>query len=427
MHSGIFEQKNLVYFCALTMSIDERISIFLIFFANFASCEKWIKLPDIRPDVKIKQIKKPEIPQMVVFKLAPPPAIMTSDVIHSVFSTNPTTTSESPIITADYFSSTKRSYTKKYLQSTVTSKVITFPSNVSELIDDEEFDPIPVVMVKPMKNQKVKFFNQTMSMNVLPIITTALNDSIDRFDVDKSEESEEEEDDGVTITDDINDSLEYYEDYEESATSTSSTTTTTSTQSPKREHKISAKNNPQRQKKPQRRIIAVRANPNLSFSSFIKFIKTIQESLAIKTSKTITEKIKMLMEFRDSLMMAINRQIRRLWKMQPKVTTTTTARGNKRFKRTLGDGIMEKGGAMDFPSSEGALLSICFLTFAVFLIKLVLQVIHTIKMKKAMLAAQMMNNVDTTVIKRHRSGKRDLDEKYRNIAKILDSIENLKV
>lgn len=395
------------------MSID--MILLVVFLVNFVNCEKWIKLPEIKPEI-VKEIKRPKETPMVVFKLAPPPGI--SDMMSNVFSTNPTTTStEYPIITAGY-SSTQRSYTKKYFQSTVTSKVITFPSNVSELIDDEEFEPIPVVMVKPIKVAKIKYFNQTMSMSVLPIDGT-----IDRIDNEKSSE-EDEEDDGVTITDDINDSLEYYDDdYEDSATSSS---TTTSTQSPpKKEHKISPKNNPQREKTPQRRIIAVRANPNLSFSSFIKFIKTIQESLAIKTAKTITEKIKMLMEFRDSLMMAINRKIKRLWRMQPKVTATIKARGINRSKRTLD--LMDKGGAMDFPSAEGALLSICFLTFAVFLIKLVLQVIHTIKMKKAMWAAQMMtNNAENVVIKRHRSG-RDVDEKFRNLAKVLDSIENLKV
>lgn len=390
------------------MSLD--MNLVVIIFINLANCEKWIKLPEIKPS--IKEIKHE--PPMVVFKLAPPPAVMSSDVMSSVFSTNPTTT-EFPIITAGY-SSTRRTYTKKYFQSTVTSKVMTFLSpNISELVDDEEFKPIPAVIIKPQIMQKVKYFNQTMSMSVLPIDST-----IDRIDNEKSSE-EDEEDDGVTITDDI--SEEYYDDdYENSATFT----TSTSTPQPKKEHKT-PKNNPHNVNNSQRRVVAIHANPNLSFSSFIKFIKTIQESLAIKTAKTITEKIKMLSEFRDSLMMTINRQIKRLWRMQPKVIATTKARANNRIKRTLGDGLIDKGGAMDFPSAEGALLSICFLTFAVFLIKLVLQVIHTIKMKKAMWAAQMMtNNAENVVIKRHRS-ERDVDEKYRNLAKVLDAIENLKV
>jgi hypothetical protein len=46
-------------------------------------------------------------------------------------------------------------------------------------------------------------------------------------------------------------------------------------------------------------------------------------------------------------------------------------------------------------------------------------------MKKAMWAAQMMTT-NAEVIKRVRSG-RDVDEQYRNLAKVLDSIESLKV
>ncbi len=119
----------------------------------------------------------------------------------------------------------------------------------------------------------------------------------------------------------------------------------------------------------------------------------------------------MLTEFRDSLMTAINGQIKKLWKMQP------SDESRKRVKRTFA----EKSGVMDFPSSEGALLSICFLTFAVFLIKLVLQVIRTVKMKKAFYAAQMMTlqQQAQNVIKN--------DEEYRDLAKVLDSVHNLKV
>uniref|UniRef100_A0A2H1W487 SFRICE_005120 n=1 Tax=Spodoptera frugiperda TaxID=7108 RepID=A0A2H1W487_SPOFR len=46
-------------------------------------------------------------------------------------------------------------------------------------------------------------------------------------------------------------------------------------------------------------------------------------------------------------------------------------------------------GHVHFPSSESALMTISFLTFAVFLIKLVLQVIHTYK-NKAMMVAPLL-------------------------------------
>lgn len=144
--------------------------IFLVAFSiNLIGAEKWIKLPDIKPNGQIREIKH-DMPK-VVFKLAPPPAVISSDVMNTFF--NHPSTTESPIITS---SSTKRSYTKRYFQSTVTSKVITFPSNVSQLINDEEFlEEIPVVLVKPIKIQKVKFFNQTTAMNVVPIVKSTDN------------------------------------------------------------------------------------------------------------------------------------------------------------------------------------------------------------------------------------------------------------
>lgn len=53
-------------------------------------------------------------------------------------------------------------------------------------------------------------------------------------------------------------------------------------------------------------------------------------------------------------------RIKSLWPSTPVV----------RSKRGIMDG--HHGGGMEFPSSEGALMTISFLTFAVFLIKLVL-------------------------------------------------------
>ncbi|CAG9565782.1 unnamed protein product [Danaus chrysippus] len=50
-------------------------------------------------------------------------------------------------------------------------------------------------------------------------------------------------------------------------------------------------------------------------------------------------------------------------------------------------------GHVEFPSSEGALMSISFLTFAVFLIKLVLQVIHTYKNKTMMVTPAVVTAV----------------------------------
>jgi hypothetical protein len=63
----------------------------------------------------------------------------------------------------------------------------------------------------------------------------------------------------------------------------------------------------------------------------------------------------------------IQMRIKNLW-MAPKKQIS-----NKRTKRFLmGESGHGHDGGMEFPSAEGALLTISFLTFAVFLIKLVL-------------------------------------------------------
>lgn len=136
------------------MSIE--IVLVVAFSINLINADNWIKLPDIKPQGHIRAIKH-ELPS-VVFKLAPSPEQFSSDVMNSVFSLSSTT--ESPIITA---SSTMRSYTKRYFQSTVTSKILAFPSNVSELMEDFH-EEHPMMNLKP---PRVKFFNQTTSFSVV--------------------------------------------------------------------------------------------------------------------------------------------------------------------------------------------------------------------------------------------------------------------
>uniref|UniRef100_A0A182W5J8 Uncharacterized protein n=1 Tax=Anopheles minimus TaxID=112268 RepID=A0A182W5J8_9DIPT len=113
--------------------------------------------------------------------------------------------------------------------------------------------------------------------------------------------------------------------------------------------------------------------PPTGFVGFLEFLRRMQASFVQRTAHTIGDKIRTLAGMRDQLLSSIERRIASLW-MGRKPHT------GRRVKR----GWMESHGetdAMDFPSAEGALLTISFLTFAVFLIKLVLQVINTIKAK----------------------------------------------
>lgn len=122
----------------------------------------------------------------------------------------------------------------------------------------------------------------------------------------------------------------------------------------------------------------------LSFMKVLQFLKDIQSTFVTNTARSIQDKIKMLEIFKDTLLMNIGKwnkkknikyyaifniilllflnletRIKSLW-------PTPVVRTKRHIESH------DSHGSMDFPSSEGALMTISFLTFAVFLIKLVL-------------------------------------------------------
>lgn len=342
----------------------------------------WIKLPNISPTattavITTSPVFHQELPK-VVFKLAvlpPDSSILSSETMSNIFSFHPTT--QAP-------TTTRKTYIKKYFHTTVTSKVVTVKDNVTDLISyDDYLEPVilrPNAAHKPHIQNKVTFYNKTVAMNIVPLKVNQIVTNNNSKDEDNGGDDENDDDeDGVTITNE-SDNDEYYDDdeYDEATTKfhTPTRKVSTTTEMPKT-HKRSRNKN--KNPTPQRRMMIqmMKKNSNkpfggMNFPSVINFIKRIQESFTVRTAKTIGDKVKMLMSFRDRLMMAINMQIKKLWKTHPRVVTKKT---HKRSKRTIGGGgWMEhsNSGAIDFPSAEGALLSICFLTFAVFLIKLVL-------------------------------------------------------
>jgi hypothetical protein len=322
----------------------------------------WVKLPEIsntpKGNYKIQSISslKSSI-------------LGSSDVMSSVFSYDTprvSSTTEKTLVTqASYI---HRSNTKKFFPSTITSKTIEMkPLIVTDRFDHEELMMEPVKLLpKDITNRRTIFLNHTMPFQPHPTASTG------KF---LSSTQPEDDDDGVTIVSEEEsldsdadvESEEDYEFYYETETPEPPTT-----KSPKKaSRKVPSK--------PQRRVTQVdskKAKPqnHLSFSSFLKFLKNIQASFATRTAKNINDKINMLRKFRDKLLIAINSRIKSLWKTQPK----TRNKEHKRTKRTLGGGggdgwMSHGGGGMEtYPSTEGALLSISFLTFAVFLIKLVL-------------------------------------------------------
>lgn len=382
----------------------------------------WVKLPQINtpPKVTYKITSLAELPASFLSH---------SDVVNTVFSYQSTPTNaptRTPtemtlLATSTYQQSSK---IKKYFPSTVTSTTINIAEQISDKFDHEVLGSESPIIVR----KKIIYMNQTIPMEVTEsakMLTT-------------TEDYDEADDDGVVVMDDdenlseINEEVSDEDYYYESEPSTTSTTTTKAPKSSTKAHRKFTK----APMKPQRRVMqVVKANP-LSFANFIKFLKTIQNSFASKTAKNINDKIQMLREFRDNLILNINTRIKSLFRTQSEKAN----KSNSRPKRTLGgggsssNGWMENGGGMDFPSAEGALLSISFLTFAVFLIKLVLQVIQTIKMKKMQWGTQMDPNgiqtANAVVIKRNRNARKvSLNDPndVKKLTRILDSIENLKM
>ncbi|BFF90614.1 uncharacterized protein DMAD_09108 [Drosophila madeirensis] len=113
-----------------------------------------------------------------------------------------------------------------------------------------------------------------------------------------------------------------------------------------------------------------------SMHGFLKFLKSMQNSWIKKSALSIEKKIKLLQNLRDNLMRMIEQHFAVLW--QP------TDRKRRRRR-----GLMDEA-AIDFPP-ETAILSINFLTFAVFLIKLVMQVVKIVKSKHYTLSGFSFN------------------------------------
>jgi hypothetical protein len=328
------------------------LSAVLIHFAN----SDWVKLPDItnrpRDPYKVQTISSfSELPSSSI--------LANSDLISSVFSyeSQPGTSLITEMTPTTVM---KQSTQRKIFFSTVTSKTIEFVGGISDRLDNNEIQ-VEVIPIQE-ESRRVIFANQTIPFKTL---VGEKKPSIKA----KPENTEDEDDESVIVSDDeeLTSSEEATEEYyDEENEEQLATTSTTTTKAPRKLSRRPSKLNPQR-----RVIQNMKMKPSfhnhLSFANFLKFLKNIQQSFTKRTAKNINEKINMLRDFRDNLLLTINQRIKSLWK--------TKEKKEHRVKRTLGGGggwMEQGGGAMDFPSAEAALLSISFLTFAVFLIKLVL-------------------------------------------------------
>lgn len=383
-------------FNAQSFQIEKKMFSRLLF-AILVDCVvgDWVKLPPISNTPKVSN----KIQSVASFSdLHRSSVLASSDVLSSVFSYDKKISSTTDMTLISESASEKQLNTRKYMQSTVTSKSINIVDEISDRVDYTVLDKVPFVE----ETKTVMFQNHSMPIRIIqPVESTSkkfsstLHEEIGEDSDDDEGVTVVDEDESLTSFEETASSEEYYE-YEEASTTT--------TKAPRKAAKMRSK--------PQRRVMQkVSSKPHLhnhlNFTNFLKFLKNIQDSFATRTAKNINDKVKMLREFRDNLMMTINQRIKNLWRAQPK---TKTINKNNRMKRTVHSGMgWEPGHAMDFPSAEGALLSISFLTFAVFLIKLVLQVVHTIKMKKYALMRDPEAN-GNVVIKRRMTRENNADD-----------------
>ncbi|CAG4956807.1 unnamed protein product [Colias eurytheme] len=109
-------------------------------------------------------------------------------------------------------------------------------------------------------------------------------------------------------------------------------------------------------------------------------IKVVAETISKHSRRTIKGKLKYLEDLKDSILNSIEYHIDRVW--------PDDEEDRRRSARSA-----HEHGHVEIPSSESALMTISFLTFAVFLIKLVLQLIHTYKQKTMMVTPAMVSAV----------------------------------
>ncbi|CAH0728687.1 unnamed protein product, partial [Brenthis ino] len=109
----------------------------------------------------------------------------------------------------------------------------------------------------------------------------------------------------------------------------------------------------------------------------LKLMKVVSDTIYKNTHRSFKSKVKYLEGLKSTILTTIEGHVDTLWPDDKDHTRHTR----------------EARGHLEFPSSESALMSISFLTFAVFLIKLVLQVIHTYKDKTMLVAPTVVSAV----------------------------------
>ncbi|KAL0819329.1 hypothetical protein ABMA28_007461 [Loxostege sticticalis] len=150
---------------------------------------------------------------------------------------------------------------------------------------------------------------------------------------------------------------------------------------------IGNSSDPERQNSEQEENVEASNKVN-SLENLMTFMKVVADTIRKNTRRSVNSKTRYLTNLKNSILANIAERIDAAWPDdEPKLPRTrraaqATARGH-----------------LEIPSSESALMTISFLTFAVFLIKLVLQVIQTYK-NKAMMVSPAVVAVGRAATKR---------------------------
>ncbi|XP_045465052.1 uncharacterized protein LOC123674171 [Harmonia axyridis] len=152
--------------------------------------------------------------------------------------------------------------------------------------------------------------------------------------------------------------------------------------------------------------------PEEGTEGFMPLLKEVQEDLTVKGRKNLKGKIDRLKNLRDDLLLNIDERVTKLWGGSTK--QPTEARGYK-----------DDDHDMHFPSNEGALMTIGFLTFAVFLIKLVLKLVQAIKNKHNMMVVTPTVVTNAAIIGRK---KRDVEfDEQKRILQLMDEYDSRSI
>ncbi|CAH2094921.1 unnamed protein product [Euphydryas editha] len=130
------------------------------------------------------------------------------------------------------------------------------------------------------------------------------------------------------------------------------------------------------------------ANKGEAMGKMWNIVKIVTDTIYKNTHRSFKSKVTYLEGLKSTILTSIEEHFENVW------PDDVEHRSYSRRARST-----QARGHVEFPSSESTLMSISFLTFAVFLIKLVLQVIHTYKNKTMMVSPAMVAAVGRAAAK----------------------------